>query len=65
MYEGSEEDFYYGYNATSVGNSSRHNKSLKLHEYDSIGQEGPQNREYFALDESVEPPVDVRDEVTV
>jgi hypothetical protein len=66
MYEGLDEDVYYGYNTTSIGKRSRRNKLSKLREYDLIGQEGPaQNREYFVLDESIKPPVDVRDEVRV
>jgi hypothetical protein len=66
MYEGLDEDVYYGYNTTSIGKRSRRNKLSKLREYDLIGQEGPaQNRVYFVLDESIEPPVDVREEVRV
>jgi cell division control protein 6 len=65
-YEDLDKDVYYGYDATPIGKRSRRNKLSKLREYDLVGQEGPaQNREYFVLDESIEPPVDLRGEVNV
>jgi hypothetical protein len=55
------EDLYYGHDLTSIGKRSRRNKLAKLREYDLLGCKGPaQNRVYFVLDESIEPPVDVR-----
>jgi Cdc6-like AAA superfamily ATPase len=64
-YEEFDEELYYGYDAMPVGRRSRRNKLGKLREYDLVDYEGPEhNRVYFVLDESIEPPVDVRGELS-
>ena len=58
QYETIAEDVYFGRDLTPIGGRARRNKLSKLREYDLIGCQGPpQNRRYFVLDESIEPPV--------
>jgi len=65
-YERFDECLYRGYNLMPVGKRSRRNKLKKLREYDLVDYEGPRhNRVYFVRDESIETPVDVREEVHI
>jgi cell division control protein 6 len=54
------DSLYYGHDLTPIGRRARRNKLAKLREYDLIEFEGPtQNRVYYPLDESIEPPLEI------
>lgn len=58
QYENLAEEVYYGQNLTPIGRRARRNKLAKLREYDLIDfRDPPQNRVYYILDESIEPPL--------